>query len=87
MVSRSAEAEITEEEKSNRKGEEEKVIEGYVSKAELVNYLEGLKVQREIIMRGMVHGTFNHWYTQGAIRSIEDLIAFTKKMSTYEIGR
>lgn len=86
MVARSAEAEFTDEEKKKREGEEEKPIEGYVSKAELVNYLEGLKVQREILMRGMVHGTFNHWYTQGAIRSIEDLITFTKRMSTYDVG-
>lgn len=87
MVARSAETEFMVEEEKKHKKEEEKKIDGYVSKAELVNYLEGLKVQREIIMRGMVHGTFNHWYTQGAIRSIEDLISFAKGMSTYDIGR
>lgn len=83
MVARAVEFEV-DEEKVGKNGKEER-IEGYVSKEELVNYLEGLKVQREILMKGMVHGTFNHWYTQGAVRSIGDLISYVRGMNTYEV--
>lgn len=70
--------------RKNAYEDEEISLEGNVSKRELVEYLKGLKVQREIIMNGMVHGTFSHWYTQGSIRSIDDLITYISHMPTYE---
>lgn len=60
-------------------------LDGYISKREIVEYLRGLKEQREIIMRGMTHGTFSHWYTQGAVRTVSDLISYVSNMPTYEI--